>query len=81
VIFKLLLVEEEREMGKSAKGLHFMLYVNDKDKFEAYKKICKQLGKKSISKEIMTLVSKDCDRLFALMEILEKEKKGDKKNE
>jgi hypothetical protein len=75
-------VEEEREMGKSAKGLHFMLYVNDKAKFEAYKKICKQLGKKSISKEIMMLVSKDCDRLFAMMEILEKEKKGDKeKNE
>ena len=66
-------------MTQSAKGVRFMLYVPKelRDKFEAYKKVCKKLGKKSISKEIMILISKDADRLFALMEILEKEK-GDK---
>jgi hypothetical protein len=66
-------------MSQSAKGVRFMLYVPEelRDKFEAYKKVCKELGKKSISKEIMGLVSKDADRLFALIEIMEKEK-GDK---
>jgi hypothetical protein len=64
-------------MTQSVKGVKFMLYVKPEDraKFEAYKKILRKLGKKSTSKEIMELVSKDCDRLFALMEILEKEKK------
>jgi hypothetical protein len=71
-------------MTQSSKGVKFMLYIKEEDraKFEAYKKICKKLGKKSISKEIMILISENADRLFALMEILEKEKKGDKeKNE
>lgn len=67
-------------MTQSSKGVKFMLYVKPEDraKFEAYKKILRKLGKKSTSREIMMLVSKDADRLFALMEILEKEKIGDK---
>lgn len=63
-------------MTQNAKGVRFMLYVKkeDRDKFEAYKKILRKLGKKSTSKEIMMLVSKDCDRLFALIQIMEREK-------
>lgn len=70
-------------MTQNAKGVRFMLYVPKelRDKFETYKKVCKELGKKSISKEIMQLVSKDADRLFALIEIMEKEKEEIKKNE
>lgn len=68
-------------MSKSAKGVRFMLYIpeDSRDKFSAYKNVCRKLGKKSISKEIWELVSKDADRLFALIEILEKEKEKEKK--
>ena len=66
-------------MTQKTKRLTFLIAIpkGEESKFLAYKKMCRELDK-SINGHIWGLINQDAERLFVLMEILEKEKIGDK---
>ena len=60
-----------------AKALRFLIYVplGKEEEFKAYKRMIHDMGFKSINNRVWILINQDAERLFAMLKIIEGDKK------